>query len=347
MIKKTICVLPKLETLAGPASFYARFTKSVRARGFIVHNNPLDPDIDVILVIAGSRHLGQLLRAKRRGIQIVQRLDGLNWHHKHMKTGVYHFIRSELNNLLMQIIRRFLADRLIYQSKFAKDWWENTYGPVSTPHKIVFNGIDLNEFSPDGEGSPPTDHIRMLVLEGRMGGGQEKGLDNAIRVTQNLNRDTPDRVELVVVGQVDEKLKAYWVKEANTRITWKGQIPRDQVPMMDRSAHLMFSADLNGSCPNAVVEALACGLPVVSFATGAIPEMVTDQAGLVAPYGTDFWKCETPIFDPIIPMIEEIIANQEKFRTGARKRAEEAFDLSIIVDQYLDSLFPNQKYNLE
>jgi len=338
---KTIAVLPKLETLAGPASFYGRFTKTAREKGYTIHNDPADPEVDALLVIAGSRHLGQLWRAKRRGVRIVQRIDGLNWHHKHMKTGVYHYIRSEINNLIMQIIRKYLADELIYQSIFAKDWWETVYGPVSTPHNIMFNGIDLDEFSPEGKGTPPDDHIRMLVLEGRMGGGQEKGLDNAVRITQMLNDKTPNRVELMVVGQVDEKTKAYWEKNANTWITWKGQIPRNEVPVMDRSAHLMFSADLNGSCPNAVVEALACGLPVASFATGAIPEMITGKSGYVAPYGTNFWKCETPIFEPIIPMIEEIIANQSEFRSGARKRAEEAFDLRMVSDFYLGVLFPS------
>ena len=134
MMNKTICVLPKLETLAGPASFYGRFTKTAREQGFTVHNDPTDENVDAILVIAGSRHLGKLWKAKQRGIRIVQRIDGLNWHHKYMKTGIYHYIRSEINNLIMQIIRKYLADALIYQSIFAKDWWENSYGPVNTPH---------------------------------------------------------------------------------------------------------------------------------------------------------------------------------------------------------------------
>lgn len=340
---KTICVLPKLETLAGPASFYARFTQKARLRGYEITNNPTDPTVDAILVIAGSRHLGQLWHAKRKGVRIVQRLDGPNWHHRHMYTGVYHFIRSEVNNWLMQIIRRYLADYLIYQSEFANQWWIDFYGQVRKPYENVFNGIDLDEYSPDGPEAPPTDHIRMLVLEGRMGGGQEKGLENAIHLAQHLKPLLNQPLELMVVGKVDAAIQAYWEQTTDLWINWMGQIPRREVPAIDRSAHFLFSSDINGSCPNTVVEALACGLPVLGFATGAIPEMVLGDAGRVAPYGSNHWKLQPPVFDQIPHDAVEIINNQPRFRSEARKRAETAFNIDHVMDRYLAALFPQQE----
>ena len=341
-MNKTIAVLPKLETLAGPASFYGRFTSTVRKRGFTVHNDPTAPDVDAVLVIAGTKHLPALWKAKRKGIHIVQRLDGINWHHKHMKTGLYHYLRSEINNLIMQTVRKYFADFIVYQSEFARQWWQREYGAVNKPDTVIFNGIDINEFSPDGLEIPPTDHFRILVVEGRMGGGQEKGLENAIRLAQLVQEKTPEKVELMVIGRASDEIKSYWEANAGIWINFIGQIPREEIPARDRAAHVLFSADLNGACPNVVVEALSCGLPVVSFDTGALPELVAEEGGRIVPYGTDVWKLETPIYEPLAQATLQVIQNQPEFRQAARKRAEREFNIEAVADRYLQALFPDE-----
>ena len=53
-------------------------------------HNADDPS-DAILVIAGTRNLLPLWRARRRGVRIVQRLDGINWIHRRRHTGLRHF----------------------------------------------------------------------------------------------------------------------------------------------------------------------------------------------------------------------------------------------------------------
>jgi glycosyltransferase involved in cell wall biosynthesis len=342
MNKPTIAVLPKLESLAGPASFYARFTATVRKRGYAVHNDPIASGVDAILVIAGTKHILELVKAKRRGIRIVQRLDNINWQHRHMNTGAYHYLRSEVGNLMMQTIRKRLADRIVYQSEFAKQWWSDVYQSTGKPTSVVFNGVDLDEYSPEGPEMPPSDHIRIQVIEGRMAGGQEKGLENAIRMTQLVQNRVDQKVELCVIGKVPSKIKAYWEANAGIWINFVGQIPRSEVPSRDRSAHVLFSADLNGACPNVVVESLACGLPVVSFDTGALPELVEDEGGLVVPYGTNVWKLEMPVYEPLAEAAVEVINNNKKYREAARRRAERLFNIESVVDRYLEALFSEE-----
>ncbi len=65
-------------------------------------------------------------------------------------------------------------------------------------------------------------------------------------------------------------------------------------PEIDRSAHMLFSADLNAACPNSVIEAMACGLPVAGFDTGALNELIVGDAGRLVPYGGDPWRLEKP-----------------------------------------------------
>jgi len=118
-------------------------------------------------------------------------------------------------------------------------------------------------------------------------------------------------------------------------------VPPEEIPDLDRSAHLLFSSDINPACPNSVIEALACGLPVLAYDTGALPELVTGDAGRIVPYGGNPWKLEPPDNKALAAAALEILIHQTKFRSAARHRAETTFDLDTLVDNYLSALEPS------
>ncbi len=121
-------------------------------------------------------------------------------------------------------------------------------------------------------------------------------------------------------------------------LTWTGLVPADRIPEIDRSAHLLYSADVNPACPNSVIEALACGLPVVAFDTGALPELVTAACGRIIPYGGDPWRLERPDIDALADAAGQILNDLERYHRAARARAEAVFDLDVMVKAYLDIL---------
>ena len=142
----------------------------------------------------------------------------------------------------------------------------------------------------------------------------------------------------MVVGSVASETAARWEGRPGLRLRWAGIVPGESIPEIDRSAHLLYSADVNPACPNSVVEALACGLPVLAFATGALPEMVTGEAGRVVPYGGDPWRLEPPDLEALSQAALEILGDQQRFRHAARRRAEAAFSLERTVSGYLEAL---------
>ena len=350
--------------VGGMVSFRHKLAAGLKAHNVEVCDDLAGIPYQAVLVIGGTRNLTGLLRARLRGIPIVQRLDGINWLHRLSGRGgsrLRHFLRAEYGNLNLRTIRARLASRVVYQSLFVRHWWEREYGATTIPSMVIYNGVDLNAFTPNGIGTPPEDRWRVLMVEGSLMGGYEQGLLVAMEFVERLANHfqgdpkipslpthSPDRgkpVELMVVGRVAPSLQKYWEAHLSHRdhssglsLTWAGLLLTDRIPEIDRSAHLLYSADLNPACPNSVIEALACGLPVVAFDTGALPELVNGASGRVVPYGGDPWRLDRPDVDSLTSAAVEILGDLDRFRKAARARAETAFGLDGMVEAYLDVL---------
>jgi glycosyltransferase involved in cell wall biosynthesis len=300
-----------------------------------VTNDP-SQHADCILVLAGTRKLLPLWKARRRGVRIVQRLDGINWVHRARWAGPRYTIRAIYGNANLSFIRRRLADHVIYQSQFIKRWWEDWYRPARVPSDVIINGVDLNRYTPHGLHERPSGHQRLLVVEGSLAGGQNYGLFNAASLASALAKKF--RVELMVIGRVDGRTKNRLKNQNAFRIQFMDTRPREHIPWLMRSSHFLFSAEANPPCPNSVIEALACGLPVASFDTGSLSELVQVDAGRLVPYGANPWKLQQPDIPGLAEAAVEVLQDQDRFRKSARERAESAFDVEKMVDEYLNVL---------
>jgi glycosyltransferase involved in cell wall biosynthesis len=330
-----ICIVPRVEGPGGVTSFRLKFEQGLRARGVDATNDPSQP-ADVLLVLAGTRHLLSVRNARRRGMRIVQRLDGINWVHRIHWAGLRYTLRAIYGNRNLSFIRGRLADHVIYQSQFIKHWWEDWYRPARVPSSVILNGADLHQYTPHGLHERPSGHYRLLVVEGSLAGGLNYGLFNAASLAGALSRKF--RIELMVVGRVDGRTKQKLKSQNPFRLQFMDTVPREHVPWLMRSSHLLFSAEVNPPCPNSVIEALSCGLPVIGFDTGSLSELVQGDAGRIVPYGGNPWKLEQPDISALADAAAEVLDDQQHFRTSARERAEEVFDVEGMVDEYLKVL---------
>ncbi|HAX70858.1 MAG TPA: hypothetical protein DCY14_14695 [Anaerolineae bacterium] len=336
-----ICITPFVQGTGGMASFRLKFEQGLKARNIDVTHD-LNDKSDAVLVIAGTRFLLDLKRIRQRGIRVVQRLDGINWVQRVKWSGVKYTVRAEYGNLMLATIRNHFADRVIYQSQFIRKWWEDWYGAAKAPATVIINGVDLDTYTPEGESDRPTDRYRMLLLEGSLARGLNSGLFHAVSVAEKLSSKYP--MEVVVAGTVDEgtqrKLTSVLSVNSvvNLSVKFLGTVPRVDIPKLARSSHLMYCAEVNPPCPNSVIEALACGLPVIGFDSGSLKELVSDDAGCIVPYGANPWKLETPDVDTLAASAGEVLEKQSQFRAAARKRAESQFGLDQMVESYLKVL---------
>ena len=334
-----ICIYPRVESMGGVGSFRLKFAEGLKSRGIEVSYDLDDPHVDFILVLAGTKNLLGLYRARKRGIPIIQRLDGINWVQRKRWTGFRYHLRAEYGNAVLSFIRRFLADKIVYQSEFTNQWWEDWYGETRVPYTVIHNAVDLNVYNPDPRSKDlkadtnAPDKYRLLLVEGSLAGGLDSGLRWGVELAEKLSKVFP--IELLVVGRVDEVRKKEILSKAKADVKFLGVVPREEIPEIDRSAHLYFSAEVNPPCPNAVIEALACGLPVLGFDTGSLSELVPPTAGKTVPYGGDQWKLEEPDISALTEAAAKILTNLTPYRAGARQHAEENLGLEQMVKKYL------------
>ncbi|HRQ22135.1 MAG TPA: glycosyltransferase family 4 protein [Anaerolineales bacterium] len=328
-----ICITPFVQGTGGMASFRLKFEQGLKARNIDVIYD-LDADFDALLLIAGTRFLPRLSRVRRRGIRLVQRLDGINWVHRVKWSGLKYTVRAVYGNFMLSLIRNRFADRVIYQSQFIRQWWEDWYGVADAPASVIINGVDLQTYTPEGDHERPTDKFRMLLLEGSLARGLNSGLFHAVAVAEKMSAKYP--MEVVVAGAVDKATQRNM--QSKVPVKFLGTVPRVEIPKLARSSHLMYCAEVNPPCPNSVIESLACGLPVIGFDTGSLKELVGDEAGVIVPYGANPWKLETPDVDALAVSAGEALEKQGQFRAAARRRAESAFGLDKMVESYLKVL---------
>jgi glycosyltransferase involved in cell wall biosynthesis len=335
---RRLCMVSRIPGIAGPANFQKRLSRGLADRNILVSYDLSHRPYDAILVIGATRKLLKLQQAKREGLPVIQRLDGMNWIHRRFRTGVKHYLRAEINNFLLRFIRNRMADFVIYQSDFARSWWERVCGETAVESSVVHNGVPLDVFTPEGSGIRPMDHIVVLMVEGNLSGGYEVGLNMAIELVQRLQEQQSLSVELHIAGQVAPEVEARWELSDVDFVRWLGVVSPDEIPALDRSAHILYSGDPNPACPNAVIEALACGLPVVAFNSGALPEIVMGDAGRLAPYGGNPWLLEPPDMGALLMRALEVLSDLPRFQEGARARAVKLFGLERMVDGYVEAI---------
>lgn len=328
---RSICVGSSIRGQSGPASFQRRLSSGLSQRSIATHYLPDCGTSQVVLIIGGTRQIPALARAKQSGAIVVQRLNGMNWIHRHRPTGLRHYMKAEWANFNLRFIRRWLADAVVYQSKFVQGWWNRAVGEIEIPTRVIYNGVPLDRFTPLRD-KAPTNGIRILLVEGNLAGGYEIGLDWAVRLTARLRQDLEKDVLLAVAGFVPPGLRE---KLADSGARWLGVLSEEEVVEQHHRAHFLFASDLNAACPNSVVEALACGTPVLAFDTGALSELVDGTSGVLVPYGADPWQAADPDISSLVGAARQVLTDSSRLSAGARRRAEECFSQDGMVEEYL------------
>ncbi len=316
-----VCIPFKPAPSGGTSIFFKKFSRALVEYGFEA-TNVFSADCDVLLAIAAAP-LTILAQAKLRKIPIVQRLDGIYYPANAGRRWLW------LNKRILPTYK-FFADRIIFQSEYSRQVCEYFFGKASVPFSTIHNGVDLNRFAPHGETKKLVDGQVILCLLSNFIRSFE--ILPVLQAFDYLHAQHP-QTQLVVAGKFVPKLQH--IPESRPDVIWLGTVAHHELPALYRQADLMLSTKLRHNCPNAVLEAMACGLPIACFDSGAHRELIADKGGICVPLNDGFGAFPKLDAKLLAGVGEVILQNQKRFSQQAYRHAKENFGLECMMEQYI------------
>ncbi len=204
-------------------------------------------------------------------------------------------------------------------------------------HRMGVN-VSTLPFVPPRALGPHATEIHVLSV-GRL--VEKKGFEYALRAVCSALSQHPNlRYHLVGDGPLRASLGALAEKlEITRRVSFHGHLPRDRVEALRRRANVMLVPSVTArdgdqeGIPVVLMEAMACGIPVIATRHSGIPELVVDdETGLLVPERDD-----RALADALGRLIREPVLHR-RLSHAARARVSERHDLKRLNDELANLL---------
>lgn len=218
--------------------------------------------------------------------------------------------------------------------------WQRKRLPFLPYAATIYHGIDTSIFQFDPKGG------ESIMWAGRA--VPQKGMDVALEVAKQTKR------ELNLFGMPKNEYLE-WFKDIVKRVDEVKTITPvsvvlnkhrlDLVEHFQKSKLFLFPIQWEEPFGLVMVEAMACGTPLVAFSRGSVPEIIKDgETGfIVNPSEHDIrgsWIIKKTGIEGLIEAVERIYALPEsqylEIRKKCRKHVEEFFSIDKMVKNYLE-----------
>ena len=283
---------------------------------------PESPDAFNLLYLVSSAQppfADELARwARRRGIKVVWNQDGVAypaWAGRHA---------GGLNATMRAAMRH--ANHVLYQSEFCQASAARFLGEPAAPAEVLPNCVDTGWFRP---GAAPLPAAPWTLLAA--GSHQHRSrVVRALEVVAELRRRGRD-VRLVVAGVLDWNNAAADIARTARDLGVAAAVEmlppytQREAPAIFQRAHVLLHLKYKDPCPTVVIEALACGVPVVGSRSGGLPELVGNDAGVLLDVPDSWDEIHVPAVEGLAESVVRVMDDHDRWRAAARQRAERRF----------------------
>ncbi len=259
----------------------------------------------------------------RKRWRVIVRAHGSDWTFRHFcRDGDDRndpwLVRLEARQLAQadatSAISQHLADHISEFCQFPRD-----------RIRVIPYPIDTNLFSarPSGSDSQPATLLTIGRLEKR------KGIDNLLQAMSRVWLHSP-KLETYLLGSEAgfrwNDLLSLAPDTKRNQLIFPGFVSHEHLPSYYRKATLYVAPTLYETFAYTILEAMACGLPVIASRVGAIPELVDDGVtGLLVPPGDP-----ASLADAIIRLLDDP-TRRALMGQRARDKAEAEYSVEKIA----------------
>lgn len=235
-----------------------------------------------------------------------------------------------------------LSEGVIFQSQFSKMLFEKILGYVPPVQAVIHNGTNLKKFK-KGKGSgirkklniPENAFVFVTSAKWRI----HKRLEAMIEsFTDFKNRHKTIDSYLLVIGE-HEDLHI-------ENVLFLQRVDNKLLPTYYSISDVYLFYSWLDNCPNSVIEAICCGLPVICTNQGGTHELVEmSNGGIVVDADAPFLFKEIELYNPpqpnmtkIAEAMDDMFANYDYYANRINRNV---FDIDIVSKKYLDFIKSN------
>jgi glycosyltransferase involved in cell wall biosynthesis len=221
------------------------------------------------------------------------------------------------------------ADRVITVSECSAREIERLMGIPSSRIRVVYNGIDTDVFrSLDGLPKKSNSLIFVGNTEDR-----KKGIIYLLQAMKMLENDCQLKLTIIDGGAPEAQYAPALMERINLdgRVTFARRLSGDDLVRWYAAADIAVVPSMFEGFGLPAAEAMACEVPVIAFAAGALPELVADgETGILVP------PADVPA---LAAAIKRLVENNElrlRMAKEARKRVQRKFNWEQAARQILN-----------
>jgi glycosyltransferase involved in cell wall biosynthesis len=237
-------------------------------------------------------------------------------------SGVGRIIFPRVAKVLQRIVF-FLTDQIVVEAKNILDW----AGLTRYRDKTSIGGaryVDVNLFTIKGE----HDKRKLVGSIGRL--SPEKGISNFTKAIPLILKENDD-LEFFIGGEgplfneIKNELKT---NGAYDKVVLAGWIPHDELPRYLNELKLFVLSSYTEGLPTGVLEAMACGTPVLATSVGGVPDVIKDgETGFIMKDNSPECIAENIKRALNHPDLDRIVKN-------ARELVEKEYTYEAAVERY-------------
>jgi glycosyltransferase involved in cell wall biosynthesis len=282
----------------GGHQFLRALYRELDRRGLAIELNRLSRGTPACVFNSFNFDFRRLRRFSRDDCRMVHRVDG--------PIGVYRGFDDGTDERIAEINRQ-LANATVFQSRYSLGKHVELGYELAAPN-VIPNAVDPAIFhQPDRR--EPLAGRKVRVIASSWSDNPRKGGDTLAWLDRNLD---DERYDVTFVGRAPRRYE---------RVRVIGPVDSQTVAALLRRHDVYLAPSHDDPCSNALLEALACGLPAAYLASGGHPELV-GGAGL--PFHED---------EELPDVLDRLGADLDTYRAAISVPA-----IADVADRYLEVL---------